>query len=227
MILPASWMPILGPELTKSYFRNLQDFLTLERAKYQVFPLEDRVFAALDLTPFEQVRVVVLGQDPYHGVGQAHGLCFSVPLGVKLPASLRNIFKELKDDVGGSAPKHGCLISWARQGVLMLNTVLTVRAHEANSHRGRGWETFTDTIIGRLSNRTDPVIFVLWGKPAGAKKRHVDTNKHIVLESAHPSPLSAHHGFFGSKPFSKINQAQTFWGKPEIDWRIPEENAAP
>ena len=227
MILPASWMPILGPELTKSYFRDLQDFLTLERANHKVLPLEDRVFAALDLTPFEQVRVVMLGQDPYHDVGQAHGLCFSVPPGVKLPGSLRNIFKELNDDLGGRAPKHGCLISWARQGVLMLNTVLTVRAHEANSHRGRGWETFTDTIIGRLSNRADSVIFVLWGKPAQVKKNLVDTNKHIVLESAHPSPLSAHHGFFGSKPFSKINQALRAWGKPEIDWRIPEENTVP
>ena len=227
MILPASWMPILGSELTKSYFRDLQRFLTLERAKHQVFPLEDRVFAAFDLTPFEQVRVVMLGQDPYHDVGQAHGLSFSVPPGVQLPGSLRNIFKELKADLGGTAPKHGCLISWARQGVLMLNTVLTVRAHEANSHRGRGWETFTDTIIARLSNHTDPVVFVLWGKPARVKKKLVDTNKHLVLESAHPSPLSAHRGFFGSKPFSMINQAQRAWGKPEIDWWIPEENAVP
>jgi uracil-DNA glycosylase len=227
MILPASWMPILGPELTKSYFRDLQGFLTLERANRQVFPLEDRVFAALDLTPFEQVRVVMLGQDPYHDIGQAHGLCFSVLPGVPLPGSLRNIFKELNDDVGCTMPNHGCLIPWAKQGVLLLNTVLTVRAHQANSHRGKGWETFTDTIIGRLSNRIDPMIFVLWGKPAQAKKKLIDTNKHVVLESAHPSPLSAHNGFFGSKPFSKINQTLISWGKPEINWRIPEEKAVP
>lgn len=227
MILPAAWIPIIGDELTKSYFHDLQQFLTVERAQREVFPPEDRVFAALDLMPFEQVRVVILGQDPYHDVGQAHGLCFSVLPGVKLPGSLRNIFKELKDDLGGTAPKHGCLISWAIQGVLMLNTVLTVRAHEPNSHRGKGWETFTDTIIGRLTNRTDPVIFVLWGKPAQVKKKLIDTNKHVVLESAHPSPLSAHNGFFGSKPFSKINQTLSSWGKPEINWRIPDEIAVP
>jgi len=227
MLLPASWIPIIGPEMTKSYFRDLQQFLAVERAQHQVFPLEDRVFAALDLTPFERVRVVMLGQDPYHDIGQAHGLCFSVLPGVPLPGSLRNIFKELKDDLGVTTPKHGCLIPWAKQGVLMLNTVLTVRAHEANSHHGKGWETFTDTIIGRLSNRTDPVIFVLWGKPAQVKKKLIDTREHVVLESAHPSPLSAHNGFFGSKPFSKINQTLSSWGKPEINWRIPEEIGVP
>jgi uracil-DNA glycosylase len=225
MILPASWVPIVADELTKPYFLDLKRFLETERAEHQVFPPEARVFTALELTPPQEVRVVILGQDPYHDIGQAHGLCFSVLPGVNLPGSLRNIFKELKDDLGSTAPKHGCLISWARQGVLMLNTVLTVRAHEANSHRGRGWETFTDTIIGRLSNRIDSMIFVLWGKPAQAKKKLIDTNKHIVLESAHPSPLSAHNGFFGSKPFSKINQAQSAWGKPEIDWRIPEKES--
>jgi uracil-DNA glycosylase len=227
MILPASWVPIVADELTKPYFLDLKRFLETERAEHQVFPPETRVFTALELTPPQDVCVVILGQDPYHDVGQAHGLCFSVLPGAKLPGSLRNIYKELKDDLGVTTPKHGCLISWARQGVLMLNTVLTVRAHQANSHGGKGWETFTDTIIGRLSNRTDPVIFVLWGKPAQAKKKLIDTRKHVVLESAHPSPLSAHHGFFGSKPFSKINQTLSSWGKPEIDWRIPEEKAVP
>jgi uracil-DNA glycosylase len=221
---PASWTPIIGDELTKLYFHDLQQFLKIERAQHQVFPDEERVFAAFELTPFEQVRVVILGQDPYHDVGQAHGLAFSVLPGVKLPGSLRNIFKELSSDLGCAAPKHGCLTSWATQGVLLLNTVLTVRAHEAHSHSGKGWEIFTDAVIERLSNRTDPIIFVLWGKPAQAKKKLIDTSKHVLLESAHPSPLSAYTGFIGSKPFSRINHTLQSWGKRAIDWQIPDES---
>jgi len=213
-------MPTVGDELAKPYFGDLQQFLENERTKHTVFPPVDRVFEALELTPFDAVRVVVLGQDPYHDDGQAHGLAFSVLTGVKLPASLRNIFKELHDDLGGPLAKHGCLIPWAKQGVLMLNTVLTVRAHQAHSHRGKGWELFTDAVIAALSKRTDPIVFVLWGKPAQGKKILIDLQRHHVLESAHPSPLSAHRGFFGSRPFSKINDALRAWGQAEIDWRL-------
>jgi uracil-DNA glycosylase len=215
-------MPMIGDELAKPYFRALQQFLADERSRHQVFPPNDQVFAALELTAFEAVRVVILGQDPYHEDDQAHGLAFSVRPGVKLPASLRNIFKELKDDLGCPAPNHGCLTVWGTQGVLLLNTVLTVRAHEAHSHRGKGWETFTDAVIARLSGRSEPIVFVLWGKPAQAKKSLIDASKHKILEAAHPSPLSAHSGFFGSKPFSQINAALKSWGQPEIDWRIPD-----
>ena len=220
MQLPSSWISIVGAELEKPYFRDLQAFLGAERTRFSVFPADDCVFAALELTPVDRVRVVIVGQDPYHDVGQAHGLCFSVQGGVNIPGSLRNIFKELHADVGCAIPKQGCLAPWAKQGVLLLNTVLTVRAHEANSHRGRGWETFTDAVIRKLGSRTDPAVFVLWGKPAQAKKKLIDVRTHVVLESTHPSPLSAHAGFFGSKPFSKINQTLRAWGKPEIDWAI-------
>jgi uracil-DNA glycosylase len=222
MNIPTFWKDGLAGELTKPYFHGLLQFLVAERAAHQIFPPADHVFTAFELTPFEQVRVVILGQDPYHDVGQAHGLAFSVLPGVKLPASLRNIFKELNADLGCSLPAHGCLTSWAKQGVLLLNTVLTVRAHEANSHRGQGWETFTDAVIAQLSKRIDPLIFVLWGKPAQAKKTLIDTEKHVILAAAHPSPLSAHTGFLGSKPFSKINQALQARGQPEIDWAISD-----
>jgi uracil-DNA glycosylase len=223
MILPKSWIPVVGAELEKRYFRDLRQFLTAERAAHQVFPAEQHVFAALDLTPFESVRVVILGQDPYHDDGQAHGLAFSVLPSVKLPGSLRNIFKEL----GGPLPRHGCLLPWAKQGVLLLNTVLTVRAHEPHSHRGKGWETFTDAVITQLSKRTDPMIFVLWGKPAQAKKSLIDLERHVVFESAHPSPLSAHSGFFGSKPFTRINEQLRKWARSEIDWTIPDSVGVP
>jgi len=222
MILPPNWTGVVGDEITKPYFHDLQEFLATERAQHQIFPPENHVFSAFELTPFDQVRVVILGQDPYHDVGQAHGLCFSVLPGVKVPASLRNIFKELKADLDYSIPQHGCLSSWAKQGVLMLNTVLTVRAHKANSHRGKGWEAFTDAVIQRLSKRTDPMIFVLWGKPAQTKKKLIAAH-HAILEAAHPSPLSAYNGFFGSKPFSKINRTLRAGGQPEIDWRIPDQ----
>jgi uracil-DNA glycosylase len=221
--LPPAWIPIIGNESSKPYFLELQKFLAAERAAHPIFPSEQNVFAAFELTPPESVRVVIVGQDPYHNVGQAHGLAFSVSPGVKLPASLRNIFKEMHDDVGVPKPKHGCLIPWAEQGVLLLNTVLTVRAHEANSHRGQGWETFTDAVIRQLGNRTKPLIFVLWGKPAQAKKKLIDAERHVVLEAAHPSPLSAQRGFFGSTPFSKINAKLREWADAEIDWAIPDE----
>ncbi len=227
MILPASWMPVLGDELSRPSFHDLQRFLATERAHHQVFPPAERVFSAFEWTTPEQVSVVILGQDPYHDVGQAHGLAFSVLPGVKLPASLRNIFMELHDDIGCPAPPHGCLIPWARQGVLLLNTVMTVRAHEANSHRGKGWETFTDALITQLSSQSRPLAFLLWGKPAQAKRGLIDTSRHVVLESAHPSPLSAHRGFFGSRPFSKINQALEMRGRSRIDWRIPNEVDVP
>jgi uracil-DNA glycosylase len=220
-------MSAVGQELAKPYFGDLQQFITNERTQHQVFPPDERVFTAFDLTPPESVRVVILGQDPYHDVGQAHGLAFSVLPGVKVPASLRNIFKELHADLGCEIPTGGCLTPWAKQGVLLLNTVLTVRAHEANSHRGKGWEAFTDAVIQQLSNRTDPIIFVLWGKPAQAKRTMIDAGNHLVLEAAHPSPLSAYNGFFGSRPFSKINASLRSWGKDEIDWRITDGTGVP
>lgn len=216
MQLPASWLPIVGDKFTA----ELHAFLESERSQHQVFPPPEQVFAALQSTPYDQVRVVILGQDPYHDVGQAHGLAFSVQPGVRLPASLRNIFKELNDDLGIAVPTCGCLTPWTRQGVLLLNTVLTVRAHQANSHRGKGWEEVTDAIIEQLGQRESPLVFVLWGKPAQAKKKLIDVERHVVLESAHPSPLSARSGFFGSKPFSKVNQALRAWGQAEIDWAI-------
>ncbi|MSQ95343.1 MAG: uracil-DNA glycosylase [Gemmataceae bacterium] len=227
MILPTPWMAAVGQELTKPYFRDLQQFITNECTQHQVFPPDERIFTAFELTPPKHVRVVILGQDPYHDDGQAHGLAFSVLPGVKVPASLRNIFKELHADLGCAISSNGCLTPWAKQGVLFLNTVLTVRAHEANSHRGKGWESFTDAVIQHLSNRTDPIIFVLWGKPAQAKRALIDATRYLVLEAAHPSPLSAYNGFFGSKPFSKINAALRAWGKPEIDWRITDDGKVP
>jgi uracil-DNA glycosylase len=227
MRLPSSWTDILAEEITRPSFAALEQFLALERSEHQVFPPEDRIFHALHLTPYAAVRVVILGQDPYHGVGQAHGLAFSVLPGVKLPGSLRNIFKEIKDDLGCPTPPHGCLVTWSKQGVLLLNAVLTVRAHDANSHRGQGWEVFTDAIIKKLSDRSDPVVFVLWGKPAQAKRKLIDIERHAVLEAPHPSPLSAHTGFFGSKPFSRINAILKSWDRPPIDWQIPDEVELP
>ncbi|MBI2805584.1 MAG: uracil-DNA glycosylase [Planctomycetes bacterium] len=227
MQLPATWTELLGQETATSYFNTLRRFVMAERSVGEVFPPADQVFTALELTPPGAVRVVILGQDPYHDVGQAHGLAFSVLPPVKAPASLRNVFKELHADLGCAPPRHGCLIPWAKQGVLLLNTVLTVRAHKPNSHRGQGWETFTDTLITRLSNRPYPIIFVLWGKPAQAKKKQIDVSRHIVLEAAHPSPLSAHNGFFGSRPFSAINRILCEWNQAEIDWAIPDALEVP
>jgi uracil-DNA glycosylase len=221
LVLPQSWAPVLRDELTAPYFLDLQAFVEQERQRHEVYPSPGDVFAALALTPYDQVRVLLLGQDPYHGEGQAHGLCFSVRPGVLPPPSLANIFQELHDDLDYPIPQHGHLAAWARRGALLLNTVLTVRAHEAGSHRGRGWEKFTDAVIRRVSERPDPVVFVLWGRPAQQKVKWIDVTRHAVVTAAHPSPLSAHRGFFGSRPFSAVNQALRSWGQAEFDWRLP------
>ena len=218
--MASAWMEALRDEMDKPYFAELINFVNEERSRFTVFPPEPEVYAALKLTPRENVRVVILGQDPYHGPRQAHGLCFSVQRGVTVPPSLRNIFQELRDDLGITPPQHGNLEHWAKQGVLLLNATLTVRAGEAGSHQKRGWETFTDRIIELLGAEARPLVFVLWGAYARSKKRLIDT-RHTVIESAHPSPLSAHNGFFGSKPFSRINEALTSFGTESIDWSLP------
>jgi len=215
------WNPILRAELSKPYWPQLQEFVAVERAAHPVYPAPDEVFAALHLTPFEAVKVLILGQDPYHGPGQAHGLCFSVRPGVPAPPSLRNILTELHDDLGIDPPDHGCLDAWAAQGVLLLNATLTVRAREAASHQGKGWETFTDEVIRAVSAKEERVVFILWGGSARKKKVLVDTTRHVVIESAHPSPLSAHNGFFGSRPFSRANDALAAAGREPVDWHIP------
>ena len=216
--LPAAWHSELEAEFDQPYFRDLADFVNEERAAEQVFPAAGDVFRALELTPFDSVRVLILGQDPYHDDGQAHGLSFSVQHGVRQPPSLRNIFKELNSDLGITAPDHGCLESWAEQGVLLLNSVLTVRAHQANSHRNKGWETFTQRIIACVNERP-AVAFVLWGKPAQRVASAIDA-RHLVLQAPHPSPLSAHRGFFGSRPFSQINRFLSEQAAGPIDWRL-------
>ena len=213
-----SWKEILKEERTKPYFQELTAFLDKEYEEQTIYPARVDIGSALRATPFDEVKVVILGQDPYHGPGQAHGMSFSVKPGVKIPPSLRNMFKELANDLGCPVPTTGYLESWAKQGVLLLNTVLTVRAGEANSHKGKGWEIFTDTVIQKLSEREKPIIFVLWGRPAQSKKKLIDTTKHVILESVHPSPLSASRGFFGSKPYSKINEQLQAWGEKPIDF---------
>lgn len=213
-----TWKEILDEERNKSYFLKLNDFLDKEYSEHTIYPARADIGSALRATPFNEVKVVILGQDPYHGPGQAHGMSFSVKPGVAIPPSLRNMFKELLEDIGCPLPTSGYLESWAKQGVLLINTVLTVRAGEANSHKGQGWEVLTDTIITKLSDREEPIIFVLWGKPAQLKKKLIDTSKHVILEAPHPSPLSAHRGFFGSKPYSKINAQLAAWGEKPIDF---------
>jgi uracil-DNA glycosylase len=220
--METTWRPVLIAETEKPYWKPLQQFVKEERKKHTVFPPDKEVFAALHLTPYEKVNVLILGQDPYHEVGQAHGLCFSVRSDVAIPPSLQNIYKELHDDLGCRIPNNGCLTPWAEQGVLLLNAVLTVRAHQANSHQGKGWENFTDAIIRAVNDKSDRVVFVLWGAYARKKKLLIDTTRHVIIESAHPSPLSAASGFFGSRPFSKINAALREAGRPEIDWQIPD-----
>ncbi|MFM8794469.1 MAG: uracil-DNA glycosylase, partial [Acidimicrobiales bacterium] len=205
--VPTDWNPLLREELERPYWADLQQFVADERRRHRVFPPEDEVFAALHETPFASVRVVILGQDPYHGAGQAHGLCFSVRRGVAVPPSLRNIHAELRSDLGIDTPSHGDLSAWARRGVLLLNTTLTVREGQAGSHQGRGWETFTDRVIETVNERTERTVFVLWGGHARKKKALVRNPLHTVIESAHPSPLSAHNGFLGSRPFSRANAA--------------------
>lgn len=220
--LPPSWQNALAGEFQKPYWAKLQQFVEGERAQYEVYPPADQVYSALQLTPLESANVFLLGQDPYHNAGQAHGLCFSVRPGVDAPPSLVNIYKELREDVGCRIPNNGFLVPWAAQGMLMLNAVLTVRAHEANSHKGKGWETFTDAVIKAVNARPDPVVFVLWGGYAQKKLPLIDGSRHTIIQSAHPSPLSARSGFFGSRPFSQINAALHQNGKPEIDWQIPD-----
>tara|TARA_B100000902_G_C27298339_1_gene911356 strand:- start:293 stop:949 length:657 start_codon:yes stop_codon:yes gene_type:complete len=218
--MQADWNPILRQEFNKPYWAELQNYILDQRASHMVFPAHSDMFRAFHLTSFAALKVVILGQDPYHGVGQANGLCFSVSTGVSFPPSLRNIFKELEDDVGVSKPQSGDLAAWAEQGILLLNTTLTVREGAAASHQGKGWETFTDEVIRCVSQKKEKVVFVLWGASARRKKSLIDTTKHACIESVHPSPLSAYRGFFGSKPFSRINQLLRQQGVTEIDWSL-------
>lgn len=220
--IPESWHEQLNGELQKAYFSKLAEFVDGERREYTVFPPEHEVFSAFRLTPYERVNVLLLGQDPYHDDNQAHGLCFSVRPGIKPPPSLVNMFKELHDDVGFRIPNNGYLVPWAEQGILLLNAVLTVRAHTPNSHKNHGWEKFTDAAIRAVNEKGDAVVFVLWGGYAQKKLSLIDTSRHTVIQSAHPSPLSAHNGFFGSRPFSAINRALKAAGKTEIDWQLPD-----
>ena len=212
------WDECLHGEFKKPYYKKLRQFLKKEYVEEAIYPKVDDLWTAFKLTPFNKVKVVILGQDPYHGPGQAHGLSFSVKRGVKTPPSLRNMFKELSEDIGCAIPEDGTLSGWAEQGVLMLNTVLTVRESEAHSHKKQGWETFTDEVIQQLSARETPVVFVLWGRPAQEKKRLIDLSRHAIVESFHPSPLSASRGFFGSRPYSKVNEILEARNEEPIDW---------
>lgn len=214
------WLEPMRGEFKKPYYAKLYKTVMEEYRTRQIFPPADDIFNAFALTPLQQVKVVILGQDPYHGTGQAHGLCFSVRPQVEIPPSLVNIYKELHDDLGCEIPNNGYLVKWAKQGVLLLNTVLTVRAHEAFSHRNIGWESFTDAAIRVLNEQDRPIVFILWGRPAQAKKAMLNNPKHLILEAPHPSPLSASRGFFGSRPFSKTNAFLEANGLTPIDWQI-------
>jgi uracil-DNA glycosylase len=218
--IPTDWRGVLNAEFEQPYWRQLEQFVAAERREHSVYPPQEDVFNALELTPYEEVKVLLLGQDPYYRPGQAHGLCFSVRPGVAPPPSLVNMYKELEQDLGIAPAHHGYLESWARQGILMLNAVLTVRAGKANSHQGKGWERFTDAVIQAVSARSEPTVFVLWGNYAKKKVKLIDA-RHSTLTGTHPSPLSAHNGFFGSRPFSAINAALQAHGKTPIDWRLP------
>jgi uracil-DNA glycosylase len=221
--LHPSWLDRIGGEFDEPYMAELKRFLVAEReGGKRIFPKGSKWFRALDLTPLDQVRVVILGQDPYHGVGQAHGLCFSVQPGVQTPPSLVNIYKELQSDLGIKPARHGFLEHWAKQGVLLLNSVLTVEMGRAASHRDRGWERFTDAIIREINARPDPVVFMLWGSYAQKKAAFVDTSRHLVLKAPHPSPLSAHSGFFGCRHFSQANAFLESRGLKPIDWALPD-----
>ena len=214
------WANLLQSEFTKSYFKDLRYKLAQEYINHTIFPTKENIFTAFNLTPIQQTNVVIIGQDPYHGEGEAHGLCFSVQKGITIPPSLVNIFKELKTDLGIAPSNHGDLTSWAKQGVLLLNSVLTVKKSQPNSHQNIGWETFTNQTIALLSSHKQSLVFVLWGKNAQRKKILIDPVKHYILESPHPSPLSAHRGFFNSQPFSKINAFLRKQNKSEIDWHL-------
>ena len=218
--MTTDWNPLLRDQFDETYWSELMAFVKKERSEHVVYPPHDEVFAALHLTSFTDTRVVILGQDPYHGPKQAHGLCFSVRHGVPIPPSLRNIHQELHDDIGIDIPEHGSLEKWAANGVLLLNTTLTVRAHAAASHQGHGWERFTDRIIEVVNEKSSTIVFILWGAAARKKKSMIDTDRHTVIESAHPSPLSARNGFFGSRPFSKANEALARNGLPSVDWSL-------
>lgn len=216
------WETPLCVEFKKPYYKKLFQTILSEYNSRLLFPPADDIFNAFHYTPLSQVKVVILGQDPYHNDGQAHGLCFSVKPDVEIPPSLQNIYKELQDDLGCKIPNNGYLVKWAKQGVLMLNTVLTVRAHAANSHRGIGWEEFTDAAIRVLNEQDRPIVYILWGRPAQLKKGMLNNPKHLIIEGPHPSPLSAYRGFFGSKPFSKTNAFLEEKGLPPIDWQIED-----
>lgn len=219
--IPAPWKPALAATVKQPWYAELAAFVDAERQAHEVYPPQDEVYAALSLTPLDDVKVLILGQDPYHGPGQAHGLAFSVRPGTPVPASLRNIHRELQADLGVPKPRDGSLVPWARHGVLLLNAVLTVRAGEPNSHKDRGWERFTDDVIRAVNAKSGRVVFVLWGAYAQRKAALVDGAPHVVLQAAHPSPLAARKGFFGSRPFSKVNAALREAGAPEVDWRLP------
>lgn len=216
------WLPILQEQTNTPSYHLLKEFLVQEYQETIVYPEMHHIWQAFEWTPYNEVKVVILGQDPYHGPNQAHGLSFSVLPTVKIPPSLVNIYKELENDLGIAPVKHGYLESWAKQGVLLLNTVLTVRKGQAHSHKGKGWETLTDAVIKKLSDRDQPIVFILWGNPSIKKRALIDESKHVVLTSVHPSPLSAYRGFFGSKPFSKANEALIKFGEEPINWQLPE-----
>lgn len=216
------WLDAIGDEFHKDYYRDLYNFVKDEYNHTIVYPQPDNIFNAFHLTPLKKVKVVIIGQDPYHGENQAHGLCFSVQPSVAIPPSLENIYKELHDDLGIKIPNNGYLQEWAEQGVLLLNTVLTVRAHQAGSHQGKGWELFTDAVIEAVNKVDRPVVFILWGKPAQKKRKMLTNPKHLVLEAPHPSPLSAYRGFFGSKPFSKTNDFLVSNGEEPVNWKISD-----
>lgn len=219
-VIEASWLQVLEQEFRAPYFAQLKSFLVEEKKNNLVFPPGSLIFNAFNLTPFPKVKVVLMGQDPYHNPGQAHGLCFSVPRGVAQPKSLINIFKELHDDIGCPVPQSGNLEKWATQGVLLLNAILTVRAHQPGSHQDQGWETFTDAVIREISARKENVVFILWGAYAAKKIPLIDARRHHILQAAHPSPFSAHKGFYGCRHFSKTNQLLREAGLPEIDWTV-------
>lgn len=221
-IIKNDWGKLLEGERDKEYYQKLKKFLIKEYETQTVYPDKDNIFNALKYTPYNKVKAVILGQDPYHGPNQSHGLAFSVKPGVRIPPSLRNMYKELKDDLGYDIPNNGYLEKWAKEGVLLLNTSLTVRGGEANSHRKIGWEIFTDHLIGLLNVRIEPVIFILWGNNARGKKKIINTDRHYIIESVHPSPLAASRGFFGSKPFSKTNNILKKLGESPIDWQIED-----
>lgn len=222
-----SWLAALETEFQAPYMQDLRRFLQQEKkARKVIYPKSEAVFTALNMTPLDKVKVVILGQDPYHGPNQAHGLCFSVQPGVRIPPSLRNIYQELESDLGIKPVQHGCLLAWAKQGVLLLNSVLTVENGQAASHQGKGWEQFTDKIISLVNAGDNPVMFVLWGAYAQKKGAVIDTKRHGVIKSVHPSPLSVHRGFFGTKPFSRINAFLTKHGRTPIDWQLPEQQSS-